>query len=40
MRFVKSYPGSFSIDRCIDGDTVLEFLFHEEDYADPEMAPP
>lgn len=31
MRAVKSYEGSFSIDRCTDGDTALEFLFHEEE---------
>jgi hypothetical protein len=31
MRAVKSYKGSFSIDRCTDGDTAWEFLFNEEE---------
>ncbi|MEG3861950.1 response regulator [Microcoleus sp. herbarium12] len=39
MRAVKSYEGSFSIDRFTDGDTALEFLFREEEYADAEVVP-
>ncbi|WP_293133719.1 response regulator [Microcoleus sp. bin38.metabat.b11b12b14.051] len=39
MRVVKSFAGSFYIDRCTDGDTALDFLFHEEEYADPTIAP-
>ena len=39
MRVVKSFAGSFYIDRCTDGDTALDFLFHQEEYADPTIAP-
>ncbi|WP_341739862.1 response regulator [Microcoleus sp. CAWBG640] len=39
QRVVKTFPGSFSIYRCEDGDTALEFLLQEESYADPELAP-
>ncbi len=39
MRVVKTLAVPFSIYRCHDGDTALEFMFQEESYADPELAP-
>jgi CheY-like chemotaxis protein len=39
MRVIKTIMGSFSIYRCEDGDTALEFLFQEENYAEPAIAP-
>jgi CheY-like chemotaxis protein len=39
MRVTKTLAVSFSIYRCNDGDTALEFLLQEESYADPETAP-
>lgn len=39
LRAIKTLAVSFSIYRCNDGDTALEFLFHEESYADPQTAP-
>jgi CheY-like chemotaxis protein len=39
MRVVKTLVVPYSIYRCQDGDTALEFMFQEESYADPELAP-
>jgi CheY-like chemotaxis protein len=39
LRVIKTLPRTFSIYRCEDGDTALEFLFQEENYADAEIAP-
>jgi len=39
MRVIKTIAGPFSIYRCEDGDTALDFLFQEENYAEPAIAP-
>lgn len=39
MRVIKTFPRTFSIYRCEDGDTALDFLFPEENDTEPAIVP-
>jgi CheY-like chemotaxis protein len=39
MRVMKTLPRTFSIYRCEDGDTALDFLLADEHYREPTIAP-